>query len=217
MSRAIVWFRRDLRLADNPALQAALAAGHAPVPVYIHAPAEERPWPPGAASRAWLARSLQALADALAQAGSRLIVRHGASAREIPTLLSETGAEAVYWNRVYEPAGMDRDRDIKQQLKASGVHAESFNSSLLVEPWQVATLGGEPYRVFTPFWRNASRDMAIGAPLPAPANLPAVDARLASADIGSLGLQPDKPWDRGFWNVWQPGEAGAEELLDAFG
>ena len=61
MGKALVWFRRDLRLRDNPALQAALDAGHVPVPVYVHAPDEEGAWRPGAASRAWLHRSLAAL------------------------------------------------------------------------------------------------------------------------------------------------------------
>ena len=160
MSRAIVWFRRDLRLTDNPALQAALEAGHAPIPLYVHAPDEDAPWQPGGASCAWLARSLRSLDADLRKLGSRLLIRRGNSLAEIETLIDETGAEAVYWNRLYEPAPIARDTRVKDALKSRGLHVESSNSALLVEPWTIATLGGDPYRVFTPFWKNASARVA---------------------------------------------------------
>ena len=95
MSQAIVWFRRDLRLADNPALQAALDAGHAPIPLYVHAPGEDAPWQPGGASCAWLARSLRSLDADLRKLGSRLVVRTGNSLAEIEKVIEQTDAEAV--------------------------------------------------------------------------------------------------------------------------
>ena len=139
MPSALVWFRRDLRLADNPALSAALDRGYAPIPVYIHAPDEEAPWSPGAASNAWLQRSLAALDADLRRLGSRLLFRCGESFTELEKLLLETGAEAVFWNRLYEPSVIARDQRVKTTLKACGVRTESFNSALLVEPWTVAT------------------------------------------------------------------------------
>ena len=219
MSHALVWFRRDLRLSDNPALQAALDAGHVPVPVYIHAPDEEAPWAPGAASRAWLRRSLAALDADLRARGSRLVIRRGDSLAEIEKLIAETRAEALHWNRLYEPASIARDTRIKQGLKSRGLAVESHNAALLVEPWTVQTGQGDPYRVFTPFWKNARQRLSPARPAGAPARLPEPPANLLSLDIDDLGLAPpanEPRWDEGFWEHWQPGEAGAAELLEAF-
>ena len=219
MSHALVWFRRDLRLSDNPALQAALDAGHVPVPVYIHAPDEEAPWAPGAASRAWLRRSLLALDAELRARGSRLVIRRGDSLAEIEKLIAETKAVALHWNRLYEPACIARDTRIKQGLKSRGLVVESHNAALLVEPWTVQTGQGEPYRVFTPFWKNARQRLSSAPVQAAPARLAAPPVDLLSLDADDLGLAPPKHeprWDEGFWQHWQPGEAGAAELVDAF-
>lgn len=216
MSRAIVWFRRDLRLADNPALQAALDAGHAPIPLYVHAPDEDAPWQPGGASCAWLARSLRSLDADLRKLGSRLLIRSGSSLAEIEKLIDQTGAEAVYWNRLYEPEPIARDTRVKDALKSRGLHVESSNAALLVEPWTIATLGGDPYRVFTPFWKNASARVAGQQPQARPASLPGVPDTFESLALESLGLEPAIRWDRSFWPDWQPGESGAAELLEAF-
>lgn len=219
MSRAIVWFRRDLRLADNPALAAALQAGHAPVPVYVHAPQEDAPWAPGAASRAWLQRSLASLDADLRRLGSRLLLRCGDSGEELEKLALETGAEAVYWNRLYEPPAVARDARVRQRLQAIGLFVESGNAALLLEPWAIATGNGGPYRVFTPFWKNASRHLDGLRPQPAPAALPPLSERWSSLPLAALRLSPPPTqlrWDEGFWSRWQPGEAGAQELLEVF-
>lgn len=219
MGHALVWFRRDLRLADNPALQAALDAGLVPVPVYIHAPGEEAPWAPGAASHAWLHRSLQALDADLRARGSRLVIRQGDSLAEIEKLIAETKAEALHWNRLYEPASIARDTRIKQGLKSRGLHVESHNAALLVEPWTVQTGQGDPYRVFTPFWKNARQRLVATMPADAPRRLPELPPMLAGLGVEDLRLEPRHPeprWDAGFWDHWVPGEAGALELLEAF-
>ena len=219
MSSVIVWFRRDLRLADNPALIAALESGRAIVPVYVHAPHEERPWQPGAASSAWLHRSLLSLDANLRSCGARLVLRVGDSLDELEKLVEQTQAEAVYWNRLYEPACIARDTRVKDALKRRGLQVESFNAALLAEPWTVATGAGEPYRVFTPFWKNLSQRIGDIALQQAPARLSPLPASLASADLADLGLSPpahQPRWDRGFWDKWQPGEAGAAEALDVF-
>ncbi|WP_374605455.1 deoxyribodipyrimidine photo-lyase [Arenimonas sp.] len=219
MSHAIVWFRRDLRLADNPALQAALDAGHVPVPVYIHAPDEDAPWAPGAASRVWLHRSLQALDADLQARGSRLVIRRGDSLAELEKLIGETRAEALHWNRLYEPAAIARDTRIKQGLKSRGLEVQSHNAALLVEPWAVQTGQGGPYRVFTPFWKNARQVLESVRAAPAPERLPEPPPTLAGLDVEHLGLrQPagEPAWDAGFWEHWTPGEAGALELLEVF-
>ncbi|MBB5016707.1 cryptochrome/photolyase family protein [Rehaibacterium terrae] len=215
MGSAIVWFRRDLRLDDNPALQAALEAGHVPIPVYIHAPEEEGAWPPGAASRAWLHRSLAALDQSLRARGSRLTLVRGPTIVALDRLVASTGAEAVFWNRLYEPAIVARDARVKQHLRARGLHVASFKAALLCEPWEVMTGQDGPYRVFTPFWRKAAAWLDTPPPLPAPARLPAPPAA-AGERLDDLRLRPAIDWDRHFWEAWSPGEAGALELLDAF-
>lgn len=218
MSRALIWFRRDLRLDDHAALHAALAAGHSPVPVYIHAPEEEAPWTPGAASSVWLDRSLCALRESLRALGSDLIIRQGPSTETLLALAKECEAEAVYWHRLYEPATIARDTATKAALKSVGLNAESLNGALLVEPWAIQTGSGDPYRVFTPFWKNARQTLEGMAPLPPPVALPAVPA-VSGLDVDALALRPparEGGWDLGFWKHWVPGEAGALDLLDAF-
>ena len=217
MSVAIVWFRRDLRLTDNPALAEALAAADAVVPVYVHAPEEEGAWAPGAASRWWLQRSLDSLRRALAARGSRLVIRHGPSLAALAGLAEETGAASIHWNRLYEPAIVERDKQIKQALGERGLHGASSNGHLLFEPWAVRTLSGDPYRVFTPFWKTCLRSIdQVGPPLPAPRRLPAVREDLPGEDLESLGLNPRVAWDEGLAKAWRPGEAGAAAALQRF-
>lgn len=214
---ALVWLRRDLRLTDQPALHAA-AQRHARVlPVYLHAPEEESPWQPGAASRWWLHHSLSALAEGLAALGSPLLIRRGPSLEALRQLARETGAGAVYWTRLYEPTSIARDRTVKEALRADGLIAESFNAALLFEPWELKTGGGEPYRVFSPFWRNAEARLdSLPAPLPAPARLRPPERSPSGLSLAALELLPRIPWDEGFYQHWTPGEAGARQRLEQF-
>jgi deoxyribodipyrimidine photo-lyase len=216
MPNALVWFRHDLRLDDNPALQAALDEGFTPLPVYVHAPAEEGEWVPGAASQAWLGRSLASLDASLRQHGSRLLIRHGPSRRTLQDLIDASGATTVFWNRKYEPATQPRDAAIKQALRDNGLRAESFNGSLLIEPWDIATQQGQPYKVFTPFWRAAQTRLRLPAPWTAPLRLPAVDDAITGVPLEALELRPRPSWDIGFWEAWTTGEAGAREALEVF-
>jgi deoxyribodipyrimidine photo-lyase len=213
---ALVWLRNDLRLGDNPALAAALRAGARPIPVYVHAPEEDAPWQPGGASRAWLHRSLEALAGELAARGSRLVVRQGQSLDVLRRLVHESGATAAYWNRRYEPAAAARDRRVELALCADGLEVHTFNGALLNEPWDVVRAGGLPYRVFTPYWKACQRSLADVAPLPAPEVLPPVAPDLAGLPVAALGLRPAIGWDSGFWDDWMPGEPGACGALSGF-
>ncbi|MBK1672214.1 deoxyribodipyrimidine photolyase [Ectothiorhodospira shaposhnikovii] len=216
MKPILLWLRRDLRLADNPALSHALRTGRPVIPVHIHAPEEEAPWPPGAASRWWLHHSLTALSRSLEGLGSRLTLRRGPSLEALLQLIHETEAEQVVWNRVYEPVLMERDQRIKAALKDRGLVVESFNSALLFEPWTVRNKSGEPYRVFTPFWKACC---AMGLPddmetrpeaITAPAHWP------GSELLERFNLLPRIPWDQGMAACWQPGEEGAHRALERF-
>ena len=216
MPNALVWFRHDLRLDDNPALRAALDQGFTPIPVYVHAPQEEGEWSPGAASLAWLHRSLAALDADLRARGSRLLLREGPSAPALQALVEQTGAVAVFWNRKYEPATQPRDASLKKGLREQGLQVESFNGCLLFEPWDLATQQGGPYKVFTPFWRSALAQWRAPATWDAPGALPAFEDALPGESLDAWRLAPALGWDAGFWKVWTPGEAGAREALEVF-
>jgi deoxyribodipyrimidine photo-lyase len=215
MSKAIVWFRRDLRVEDNPALAAALAGHDQVLCAYIHAPEEEAPWSPGGASRWWLHHSLEQLGMALARRGGGLHIRRGPSLRTLQDLLRDAAAVAVYWNRLYEPALARRDSAIERALRDDGVDTHSFNANLLVEPGSVRTGSGGPYKVFTPFWRNVRGQLLAQPPQPAPARVPA-PALDGSAHLDALRLLPVVPWGDGFHRYWQPGEDGARRALRRF-
>jgi deoxyribodipyrimidine photo-lyase len=218
----IVWFRNDLRLADNPALHAAASLGAPILPLYVLEEVPGDPRPLGGASRWWLRGSLERLSAACAALGAPLILRRGDPAAILPALIGESGAGAVFWNRRYAPAQTARDAAIKEALKRDGVEARSFNANLLAEPWTVQNKSGGPFKVFTPFWRSLSATLAPPAPLPVPALLPAQRlttpaAAPASDPLDSWGLSPTAPdWAGGLRAAWSPGEAAARDGLAAF-
>ena len=215
----LVWFRRDLRLDDNPALAAAAARGPI-VPLFIWAPEEEHPWEPGAASRWWLHGSLCRLAESLAAKGTPLLVRGGPSLDTLRSVAEEYGVTHVCWNRCYEPAIVARDTTIKQAIQADGLEAESFNGGLLYEPLKVKTKQGTPYQVFTPFWKSLMASDEPDTPRPGPRKLHAAAAvshrKPANLSIDSLGLLPSINWDATMRETWTPGEAGGKKTLQAF-
>ena len=211
----IVWFRQDLRIADNPALRAAAKVGSV-LPVYIWAPEEEGNWAPGSASRWWLHRSLESLSGDLSQFGSRLTLCHGKSLLCLMELVKASGATAVYWNRRYEPAIVQRDQGIKQALQDRGLDVKSFNSSLLFEPWEIENKQGRPFQVFTPFWRKCLSQNSDLDPLPAPAALSRPVEWPASASLSDWQLQPEIEWDKGLRKTWQVGAAAGEQQLQHF-
>lgn len=214
MTTAIFWFRRDLRLRGNPALAAAVAAHARVVPVYVHAPDEEAPWAPGGANRSWLHHSLAALDASLRARGSHLVLLHGPTEAALDRLIEATGARAIYWNRLYTPAAVERDRRLKTLWRDRGLDVTSCNGALLHEPWEVLTGSGDPYRVFTPYWRRASARLEAGPAIATPTQL--ADPGLDGVPLDALGLKPTIPWDRDFYAEATPGEAGAQAALQQF-
>jgi deoxyribodipyrimidine photo-lyase len=213
---ALVWLRDDLRLADNPALRAGIDHGEHLTVVYVLDDESPGIRPLGAASRWWLHHSLAALDASLRERGSTLVLRRGPAATVIDQLVADTGADAVYWNRRYGRAERDLDAGIKTALTDAGVDAHSFAANLLWEPWTVLTGQGEPYKVFTPFWRAAQAMPEPRHPLPMPHDLPA-SARVASDDLADWALLPTHPdWAGGLRDAWEPGEHGAHERLEHF-
>jgi deoxyribodipyrimidine photo-lyase len=214
----LVWFRQDLRLSDNPALTAAVDSGAPVLPVYVLDDETPGRWAPGGASRWWLHHSLAALSERLERRGATLhLVRSKDAAETIRTLASEIGAGAVHWNRCYEPFAIARDKNLKQALKSDGIGTESFNASLLFEPWAVKTKSGTAPKVFSPYWRALRALGDPAEPLPAPEHIRGAMASTEGEKLEDWNLLPTKPdWASGFNKHWKPGEAHAQARLDWF-
>jgi len=211
----IFWFRDDLRLADNPGLAAAHATGKPVLLLYVLDDASKEVRRLGGASRWWLDKSLRALAERIAAKGGRLILRRGAAEVVLAKLVREAGADAVYWNRRYGPA-RSIDERIKKALIADGAEANSFNGSLLAEPFALKTGSGGDYKVFTPFWKALLTNLVIPSASPEPRALQAF-GNVKSEQIDDWKLHPSKPdWSSGLLKEWTPGEMGARKRLKDF-
>jgi deoxyribodipyrimidine photo-lyase len=212
---ALVWFRDDLRIDDNPALVTAASSGAPLLAVYILDQQSQRPL--GGASLWWLHNALAALRDDLAGLGMQLILRTGVAASEIKALVEETNASLVVWNRRYTAAGIDQDTAIKTDLKSQGVDAQSFNAHLLHEPWTVETGSGGPYRVFTPFSRAVRTTGTPAKPKPAPNSITGWNGSVETLALDDLRLLPTEPdWAGGLRETWAPGIKGARANLSSF-
>ncbi len=210
----VVWLRDDLRLADNPALNAAVERGAPIVVVYVLDETSPGIRPLGGATRWWLHHSLVALREDLSRIGGELILKRGAAAQVIGRLVDETGAGAVVWNRRYG-AARQIDAALKRQLLERGVEVESFAANLLFEPWTVLTGAGTPFRVFTPFWRACLDASEPRVPLAAPTAIRT--RRVDGDDLASWNLPPTAPdWAGGLAARWQPGESAARDALEQF-
>lgn len=209
----ILWFRRDLRLSDHPALAAAVAEGRPVIPVFVH---DETVEALGPAAKWRLGEGIAVFARALEAAGSRLVLRRGRALDVLRGLVAETGAGAVHWTRGYDRAAIARDREVKAALGAAGIAARSFPGAVLFEPWTVATGQGRPYSVYTPFWR-AVRGRDPGVPDAAPARLWPPEQWPASDRLPDWAM--GRAMNRGaavLGRFASVGEAAARERLDVF-
>ncbi|WP_233265410.1 cryptochrome/photolyase family protein [Leifsonia sp. AG29] len=213
---AVVWFRDDLRIADNPALRAAVDSGRPVVCLFVWDDESEGLRPPGGAARWWLHHSLTALAEELEERGARLTIRRGRSEEVLDRLLAETGAGAVFWNRRYGAAERRIDEAIKTAARDRGIEASSFGANLLFEPWTVRTGSGTAFSVYSPFWRACLSLPAPRKPLAAPRTVRGHEERdgLSIPDLDLLPKHPD--WAGGLRDAWEPGERAAHHQLRAF-
>ena len=210
----IYWFRQDLRLSDSPALTAAAARGSV-LPIYILDDENAGEHAMGAASRWWLHYSLKSLDTSLDGA---LSIHRGDPIDILTNLIKSYDAKAVYWNRCYEPWRIQRDTEIKSHLKGEGIDAAGYNGSLLWEPWTIKKNDGQPYKVFTPFYRRG----CLTAPPPRePLSVPTSmnlcsERRVASLTIDQLQLLPKIRWDKKLESHWQIGEPAAQVRFQQF-
>jgi deoxyribodipyrimidine photo-lyase len=212
----IVWFRRDLRLVDNPAWLEAAQAQRPIIPLFVIDSEQDDRWPPGSASRYWLHQALTDLQDTLHSHSSRLVIRQGPAKHAIPRLIEETGAMAVYWNRRYEPISTSSDNQLKKALRFAGIQATSFNGALLREPWEISTGGGQPYRVFTPYSRHYQRVDLIAAPVEEPKSIMAPEQWPESIKLEDLKLEPKIGWAESIAAAWKFCRRDALDRLTRF-
>ncbi len=212
---SLVWLRDDLRLADNPALRAAVDRDEPVTVLYVLD--EESPGirPLGGAAKWWLHHSLADLGQRLADRGGSLVLRRGAAADVVPAVADEVSAEAVSWNRRYGGAERDIDTALKTRLRDEGREVTSYAANLLFEPWTVRTGSDTPYAVFTPFWKACQAQPSPRDPLPEPRTVDGRGAR--SDDLDDWKLLPAAPdWAGGLREAWEPGELAARARLRAF-
>ena len=210
---AIHWFRQDLRLSDNPALDSA-AQYETLIPIYILDEVNSGEFKMGAASKWWLHQSLTKLNESL---DGKLLVYQGNPHEILNKLIEEQEVSYVTWNRCYEPWRIDRDKEIKRNFEDKNVAVESFSASLLWEPWTISKDDGTPYRVFTPFYKKGclnSEEPRLPAGKVDLSNLYSED--LSSDSITDLNLLPTIKWYKSFEEEWNPGEIGAEQNLNSF-
>jgi len=212
-----MWFRNDLRLADNPALHAAAASDLPVVPLFILDDKAAGAWRPGGASRWWLHGSLAALSDSLEAVGSRLILARGATREILPRIAAKTGATAVYCSRAYEPWATDIETTLKSDLEKSDIALKRHRGALLFEPEALRTGEGKPFQVFTPFSRAAFAADDPGKLIAPPHKLNTPARWPASDKLADWRLTPKKPdWAGGLRAAWTPGEDTARKRLNNF-
>ena len=212
MSRPVIaWFRRNLRLTDNPAWFAACETGAPVIALYVSDDLDT-----GGASRWWLHHSLKSLAEELGKQEVQLIIRRGDPVDVVPAFVSETEAKAIYCSRRFEPRARKQEKHLRDAL-ADDIDRHVYNDYLLRHPRIVKTQSDTPYKVFTPFYRASTERGEPDVPLPAPDEVNAWNGSVDSLPLDELQLRPTKPdWSGGLDASWNPGETGALEQLDAF-
>lgn len=213
----LVWFRQDLRIADNPALHAAAVSGAPVLPVYVLDDAGAGRWRMGGASRWWLHSSLAALDRSLQALGAALTLRQGPTVETLLALVAETNAQGVCWNGHPEPHWCDAERRLETALTSAGVAAHPSSALTLFPLAHIRGRQGQPFRVFTAFWRACLAATAPAPPIPAPATLQPLADPPAGDDPAKWQLQPVSPdWAGGLRETWQPGEVAGRQRLVRF-
>lgn len=210
MSTALVWFRNDLRLHDNPALYTACKNYEQVIFLYIED--TSLTYRRGTAQNWWLHHSLNALQQSLQREHAQLVLRRGPAKKVLSSLAKEHHVDTIFWNRCYEPEIIRRDIDLKTTLKTQGIIVHTFNASLLYEPWEIKNTAGSFFKVFTPYWKRCLATQKLRSILPKPRlnNF----KKIASDKLEHWNLLPT--WPHQFGEHWQPSEQGAHTKLTEF-
>lgn len=218
-----MWFRQDLRLSDNPALNEACKSCDELLCIFIDDPMDQSISRLGAASQVWLHHSLAALGESLQEKGNELYFSRGDALQVLQRFIEEAGVDRIFWNRCYDPATIERDKHVKSVL--SELQPRTFNSLLIHEPWENLKSDGTPYRVYTPYWRAAARLIdgdetsvdTLNKPQTIPALSPSVADDLTQAlPLEDLQLLPAIDWHESMMGHWKAGEKEGRAQLERF-
>ncbi|PIC67510.1 deoxyribodipyrimidine photolyase [Sporosarcina sp. P16a] len=207
VGKTIVWFRKDLRLHDHPALVEAAAHGEV-LPVFI------LPETRYAASDWWLHHSLLEIIERFAKQQIQFVVRQGQHVEQLMKLLDESEADQLVFNELYDPESREAERVVAEACEERRVQVRSFQGSLLVAPDAIFNKTNQPYKVFTPFWKRLRQEL-IATPLATPELMPST-AELQSLPSDEWGLLSDVRWYDKLANHWQPGERAAMKCWETF-
>ena len=212
----LVWLNRDLRIADNEALSFASSCNGPVIPVFVYDRNISSKPAIGSASRWWLHESLNSLSYALKDSGSKLVIRCGAPSSVLASLVIETGAFQVVWNKCYDPLTQDCQKSVELALQKASVLTRSFTGDVFFEPKMVLNGSNLPYKIFTPFWKACRREGLDDSVSPTPRHLSAPSVWPDSVPIDDLALSPKKNWTKGLKDAWTPGEFNAMKGLEKF-
>lgn len=202
---ALLWFRQDLRLSDNPALLAAVQHGKV-LPLYIFDEKLAGQYKDGLRSRCWVARSLSVLNELL---DGKLSIQQGDSYEIIKKIVKKYEITGVFWNHCYEPWRLQQDKKIVEFLVKHEIECQVFHGSLLWDPELIKKGDGDAYKVYTPFYRNGCLQAEPPRrPLSQPRKINCIESNDLSYEFitnNCSGLED-----------WPVGEKGAQKLLKKF-
>lgn len=214
----VVWFRQDLRLHDNFALEYALHQGII-LPIYILDDTSSDKWKIGSAARWWLHHSLDSLSKSLSKYGHQLHFFSGNPLDILKQLVQKIGPLTIVWNRCYEPYAIKRDTLIKSYFTEQKISVNTFNSSLMFEPWTIKNKEGNFFKIFTPFWKHclAQHPGEMANSLDSLKTSLPFQGQLNSLTLSELNLLPKGyDWTQGFQQSWAPGEEQALKQFEIF-
>lgn len=217
LTTTLIWFRRDLRLHDHAALNAACEMGHFIIPLFIYQNNSLAQGGFGAAQKWWLYHSLKNLQGQFKDLGLQFIFKQGKAIDVLSKLFDETNATGLYWNRSYDPYTLSQDEKIKNHFETHHKDIKDFPGSVLFEPWTIQNKQNKPYKVFNQYWKTCLKAFPIKAPLPAPKKMKAYSKIINSDHLSQWNLIPKNPdWSHGFNVNWQPGETNALQTVEEF-
>tara|TARA_A100001011_G_scaffold273270_1_gene282616 strand:+ start:517 stop:1926 length:1410 start_codon:yes stop_codon:yes gene_type:complete len=213
INTAINWFRKDLRLSDNPSLSKASNYQNV-YNIFILDEINSKDYLYGSASKFWLNNSLKSLNNSL---DNSLSFYKGNPIDIFKDIISRFEINSVYWNRCYEEWEIKRDTEIKLYLKSRGINVETFNASLLWEPWEISKNDNTPYKVFTPFYRRGCLGYKNPRePLIKPKFKNLLKDEKKSLNLNEFELIPNLKWIKKLRKNWNIGEVQAQIKFEDF-
>ena len=204
----ILWLRRDLRMADNPALFAAAAAGPV-IPVFVLDDERAKDHAYGGASRWWLHHSLESLQSSFAKRHAKIVLRKGDAVEELLAIAKETGATTIHANHHYEPWWRNA-----QKALAEEIDFQLYEGNYLLPMGSVKTGSGGQYKIYTPFSKAVRSAFPPRDCVPEPETISSPDTWPKSDDLADWKLLPTKPdWAGGMREFWEVGETAAQDQL----